>query len=265
MIIPKKIHYCWFGYGKKSKLVKDCIKSWKKYLPDFEIIEWNEDNCDLSHPFVKKAYDEKMWAFVSDFIRIKKIYEYGGIYLDTDMMVIKPMIDLLKLECFIGGEKTIVAGGIMGSTSNNVFFENCLKQYDNFDVTENFNWGTVQIPKVLTSELEKISKSNFNFHKGINSINGISVFSYEYFYPFPFDKKNDLHNYRKYILPETIAVHLWAGSWLPKSRNEFFYFRNRYYLKGLKIVLKVLLSNNRVDYKYFRKILSSVKESITKK
>ncbi len=264
-MIPKIIHYCWFGYGKKSKLVKDCIKSWKKYLPDFQIIEWNEGNCDLSHPFVKKAYDKKMWAFVSDYVRLKTLYDHGGIYLDTDMMVVAPMSHLLNLDCFIGGEKTIVVGCVMGSIPKNYFFLNCLRQYNYFNITDDFNWGGIQIPKIMTKELETINNSSLELSKGENKIQNITVFSYEYFFPFPFSKKGDLHNYKKYILAETIAVHLWAGSWLPKSRNEFFYFRNRYYLKGLKIVLKVLLSNNRADYKYFRKILSSVKESITKK
>ena len=88
-MIPKVVQYCWFGGKKKTKLIKDCIKSWKRYLPDYKIIEWNEKNSDLAHPFVIEAYKLKKWAFVSDYIRLKVLYDFGGIYLDTDMMVLK--------------------------------------------------------------------------------------------------------------------------------------------------------------------------------
>ena len=87
-MIPKKVHYFWFGRGKKSELTEFCIASWKKYHPDFEIIEWNEDNFDVNaNVFVKEAYEKKKWAFVSDYARAKVLYEHGGFYLDTDMEV----------------------------------------------------------------------------------------------------------------------------------------------------------------------------------
>ena len=80
-LIPKVIHYCWFGRNKKSKSVLKCIQSWKKYCPDYEIIEWNEDNFDVNCiPFVKEAYDAEKWAFVTDYARLKIIFENGGIY-----------------------------------------------------------------------------------------------------------------------------------------------------------------------------------------
>ena len=86
-MIPKIIHYCWFGGSTKPKLVKDCILSWKIFFPNYEIIEWNEKNSDLNEPFVKAAYNLKKWAFVSDYVRLTKVYEYGGLYLDTDMLI----------------------------------------------------------------------------------------------------------------------------------------------------------------------------------
>ena len=83
-MIPKIIHYCWFGHNKKSKLIKRCIKSWEKYCPDYKIIEWNEDNFDINIcPYVKEAYDEGKWAFVSDYVRFYVLKKYGGIYVDT--------------------------------------------------------------------------------------------------------------------------------------------------------------------------------------
>ena len=89
-MIPKKIHYCWFGGKPLNKLGKKCLKSWKKHFPDYEIIEWNESNFDLNCcQYVKEAYEAKKWAFVSDYVRYKVLYEQGGVYFDTDVEVIK--------------------------------------------------------------------------------------------------------------------------------------------------------------------------------
>ncbi|MBR0278262.1 MAG: hypothetical protein IJQ50_07375 [Clostridia bacterium] len=101
MGIPKKIHYCWFGEEKHSKKIKKCIKSWKKHCPDYEIIEWNEKNFDI-HCFkwVEQAYNNKKWAFVSDYVRLFVLYNYVGIYLDTDVEIIKPLDKFLKHNLF---------------------------------------------------------------------------------------------------------------------------------------------------------------------
>ena len=99
--IPKIIHYCWFGKKDKPDIVNHCINSWKKVLDDYEIIEWNEDNFDVeSNTYVKQAYESGKFAFVSDFVRIKALYDYGGIYLDTDVEVFKKFDDLLDNESF---------------------------------------------------------------------------------------------------------------------------------------------------------------------
>ena len=91
-MIPKIIHYCWFGRGEKPELAKRCIASWKKHCPDYEIKEWNEDNFDInSYPYAKEAYDKRRLAFVSDVVRLYALYQEGGIYMDTDVEVLKPL------------------------------------------------------------------------------------------------------------------------------------------------------------------------------
>ena len=104
-MIPKKIHYCWFGRGDKPKLAQKCIASWKKYCPDYEIIEWNEDNFDLDYnAYTRYCYDNKKWAFLSDFVRLVVVAEHGGIYFDTDVELLKCPGLLLRYEAFYGFE-----------------------------------------------------------------------------------------------------------------------------------------------------------------
>ena len=104
-MIPKKIHYIWFGKGEKNERIKTCIESWKKYLPDYEIIEWTEDNFDINiNDFAKLAYDNKKWAYVSDVARLWILYNEGGIYMDTDVELYKPLDEFLNEEGFIGFE-----------------------------------------------------------------------------------------------------------------------------------------------------------------
>ena len=115
-MIPKIIHYCWFGKSKKPDVFYKCLATWEKYCPDFEIIEWNEENSKpFSNKFYKNALRKKKYAFASDYIRVKVLYEYGGVYLDTDMLLIKNIGDLLQHNFFSGFEvENRVAYGLFG-------------------------------------------------------------------------------------------------------------------------------------------------------
>ena len=105
MSIPKIIHYCWFGGGPINPESRKCIESWKKYCPDYKIIEWNEQNFEISqNRYAQQAYEAKKYAFVSDYVRLAVLYEYGGIYLDTDVELVRPLDELLEHKGFIGME-----------------------------------------------------------------------------------------------------------------------------------------------------------------
>jgi mannosyltransferase OCH1-like enzyme len=258
-LIPKIIHYCWFGKARKPKLILDCIASWNAILPDYEIIEWNESNISLLHPFVKVAYSNKEWAFVSDYIRLEKLYEYGGIYLDTDMLILKSIDRFLENECFFGAENSdLISAGIIGAIPNNNFIREVLLHYDSiqFNVKKKVDFT---IPSILTKVFTKIN----NYGSGFNNLvefDKVKVYPVEYFYPVCYHDRRDIINYKNYITENSYAVHLWNSSWIEQS--EFDYLRQRKYKRGFRKVFKNLSKKENVNYKYFRKILSCIKESL---
>ena len=262
-MIPKVIHYCWFGKSKKPKLVKDCIKSWKKLLPDYEIIEWNESNTNLIHPFVKKAYSLKKWAFVSDYTRLQKIYEYGGVYLDTDMMLIKNLDCFLEDQCFFGSEDLdFISCGIIGAVPHNFFINECLLAYDLLSITTNTDLGMITIPRLITEKFNTFT-NNIKPFTNVLHVENIVVYPSKFFYPFPFNKRDDLINYRRYIKEESFAVHLWSSSWIAYS--EFYHFDHSQYIKGLQIVFDKVKKDKKIELQYIRKVALSVKRNLLNK
>lgn len=141
-MIPKKIHYIWFGKGEKNERVKHCIESWKKYLPDYEIIEWNEDNFDINYnDFTKSAYENKKWAFVSDVARLWVLYNEGGIYMDTDVEVYKPLDEFLNNEGFTGFEDVhYPVTATLGAVKGNPVIKMMLDYYNCIDFKLYENW-----------------------------------------------------------------------------------------------------------------------------
>lgn len=215
----KKIHYCWFGRGKKPKIFYKCLKSWKKFYPDFEIIEWNEDNFDINcNDYVREAYDRKKYAFVSDYARLKVIYEQGGIYFDTDVEALKRIDDSI-LECgFFAKEtfNTINTGLGFCAEKNNKVIKKLLDDYNDEHFIKNGNMDLTTCVERVTNYFKKIG---YNFDEKIENINGILVFEPEYFCGF--DVKND--NYL--ITKNTYNVHHYSGSWLPKKEKYVSYLK----------------------------------------
>lgn len=158
-LIPKKIHYFWFGENPKSELIQRCIESWKKYAPDFEIIEWNESNCNMHvNAYVEEAYAAKKWAFVADYFRMEKINEFGGLYFDTDVELMRgPSILLLDKAFFAFETKNAVHAGVLGAIPHYPTIAACLKTYQkskfvNHDGTYNTTYTVV---RRLTELLQK--------------------------------------------------------------------------------------------------------------
>ncbi len=204
-MIPKKIHYCWFGRKPFPELVKKCIETWKQHLPDYEFCLWNEQNSPMDVPFVKEAYTAKKYAFVADYVRFWALYNHGGIYLDTDMYVIRSFDDLLNNECFFAWEtkdKNVLSCGIIGCTIENLFIDRILMKYNSLNFNPN-NLSEFIIPRLITPIYEEYDRKE-----------EIKIYDYDYFYPFPFSERKK-QNFLEYMKSNTYAIHLWNISWYP--------------------------------------------------
>lgn len=215
-MIKKIIHYCWFGKNPKPKSAIECIESWKKYCKDYEIIEWNEDNFDLeSNQYVKEAYDNKKWAFVTDYVRLYALHTYGGIYMDTDVEVIKSLDDLLDDTGFSGFENdTDVPTGIMAAQENNKFISLLMEQYKDKHFVKEDN--TLD----LSTNVELITK--IAVENGLVRDNSKQrVLDYT-FYPKDYFCPKDSTTLELKITNNTYTIHHFAGSWVPHRKMRKF-------------------------------------------
>jgi len=260
--IPKKIHYCWFGKNPISPLGLRCIDTWRSKLPDYELILWNEDNTDLTHPFTQYAYSNQKWAFVSDYVRLKAIYDHGGIYLDTDMFMLKNLDELLDRDFFIGAERNdLISCGIIAATAGHSVIERALNYYNEHPLTEKY--FRLAIPRVMTRAIEaqyKIQEASFD---EVFEIERLTIYPPNYFYPLPYVKDRPFEKkFLDYAKEETYAIHLWEGSWV--SYSEFQHIRRREYYKGFKVIFKNFGARS-LSFPYIRKVLRSFKDSIIRK
>lgn len=212
--IPKIIHYCWFGRNEKPEIVKKCINSWRENLKDYEIMEWNEDSFSLdSNKFVREAYEHKKFAFVSDYVRVYALYNYGGIYLDTDVEVNQNFDKYLNDESFWGFEAgNYIATSTIGAVKESKIIERFLdsykgKRFINEDGTYNTNTNV----KIVSKMFEDLGvKLNGEYQKveGIGSIYPMQIFS-----PYDYRYYQDLSDMN------TICIHYYYKSWLPSSER----------------------------------------------
>lgn len=212
-MIPKKIHYCWFGGNPLPELALKCIESWKKYCPDYEIIEWNESNFDLNCcAYVKEAYEAKKWAFVSDYTRLWAMVNFGGVYMDTDVEVIKPIDEYLVLRAFSGFESNqSIPTGIMACEKGFPLFSELLGDYKNrhfiledgsYDQTTN----VVAITNIVLSH-------GLILNNTLQTVDGFTLYPFDYFCA------KNITNGCVNITENTRTVHHFSGSWHTKSEK----------------------------------------------
>ena len=207
-MIPKKVHYCWFGRGKKSQKLQDCIDSWKKYLPDYEIKEWNEDNFDVNAmTFTKEAYAYHKWAFVADVARLHALYTEGGIYFDTDVEVVKNFDDLLDNKAFTGFEDSeLLQTGVLGAEKGHPWIGYELEGYKHKAfISKTGKFLPVPNTHIMTHNAVEHGLKFGNQKQVI--WDGVMVYPRTYFAPYSW-KFNDWDR-----TDETHAIHHFAGDW----------------------------------------------------
>lgn len=209
--IPKIIHYCWFGNREIPKFESKCIKTWRNLLPDYEFVLWNEDNFDVrSNEWVRKAYEEKKYAFVADYVRLYALIKYGGIYLDTDVKMLKSFDNLLHLDgfmCFEDLAGELIATCVIGMKKGHEFLEELLEYYnrdfDADDIVNNFKSNALMFT-------EKLKSHGLQLNGQKQIVKEISIFPRTYFCPMDY-----FSNWDK--TEDTYCIHLFSGSWLPES------------------------------------------------
>ena len=217
MSIPKVIHYCWFGGAPLPKSVKKCISSWRRYAPDYEIIRWDESNFDFSaNVYAKQAYDAGKWAFVSDYARLKIIYENGGVYLDTDVRLIKSLNSLTeKYDGFFGyeaGERLISTGLGFGAAKGNRFVKALLEDYENIPfIKPDGEFDQTPCPQRNTQLLVKMGLDR-QTHDSV--IDNVAFLEEEVLCPINF------FTGEKHITDKTISIHKFDASWCTDSTKR---------------------------------------------
>lgn len=206
-MIPKTIHYCWFGRGEKPRLAQKCIASWKKFCPDYEIIEWNEDNFDVNmNGYTRMCYEGKKYAFLTDYVRLVVIAEYGGIYFDTDVELIHPIDNLLMHPAYFGFEDAdhINTGVGFGAKPGNPAVQAMLAEYEQLLQGKS---GVIGCPILNTNALKKLGLCL----NGEKQDLGIAVvYPVDYFNPYddPTGRLNKTKN--------TLSIHWYSKSWMSK-------------------------------------------------
>ena len=216
-MIPKTIHYCWFGRNPLPSSARKCIASWKKYLPDYEIKEWNEDNFDVNRiPYTRDAYAAKKYAFVSDYARFWVLYHYGGVYFDTDVEVIRPMNEFIAKGPFMGWEKpgstgvySIAPGLGLAANKEQPLYQEILHGFEHLNFyDENGERNNYSMIPLVTDLLTQ---------KGLKKDGSMQVIDDVILYPSEYLCPMEYFTGKVTITDNTYAIHWYSMTWLPKT------------------------------------------------
>lgn len=213
-MIPKIIHYCWFGKNKKGDINNYCIETWKKVMPDYKLIEWNESNFDVdSCMYTRQAYDCKKWAFVSDYVRLYALYNCGGVYFDTDVEVLKTLDSFLCNEAFTGYEvNDCPITAVMGAEKGNRLIFNLMNYYkDKVFINADGSYNEITNTIIITNMMR-----NYGLRPDgkMKEVMGLVIYPQLYFCP------NNMSLIWKKTSEKSYTIHHFDSSWRSKNMGS---------------------------------------------
>ena len=229
-MIPKMIHYCWFGGGPLPKLALRCLESWKKNCPDYKIARWDESNLDLAcNQYVKQAAKAKKWSLVTDFFRFKIIHERGGIYLDTDVELLRPLDDLLDDSAYMGIESTgfVNTGSGFGAEAGHPLLQELISAFESAPFSP-------ETPAIFSIMTKTMRDHGYVFNNRVQRVGRTTIYPKERFAPI------DLTTRKLHVTKDTYSIHHYSGSWAPPEKKRATLRRARYCrIFGDRLGLKV--------------------------
>ena len=221
-MIPKIIHYCWFGYAEKDEKAQRCIESWRRFLPDYQIVEWNESNFSIKEScnYVIEAYNEKKWAFVSDYARLQILFNNGGVYFDTDVEIIKPFGEILNddmvlgIENVVNGEIQINPGLVIAAKAGHPLLRKILETYEgeHFSLSNGKNNSKYTI--VMRTSKVLFDNTDIKNENALQNLKECTIYPKEYFCPL------DYETGKLNITENTKTIHWFSASWLSDNQRR---------------------------------------------
>ena len=231
MSIPKVIHYCWFGKGPMPSLALKCIESWKKFCPEYKIVCWNEDNFDISeNKYAKEAYEASKWAFVSDYVRLKVMYEEGGVYFDTDVELLKSIDDLIEENGYMGfDDNGVISTGLgFACEKGNELVGALLKDYEDISfVRPDGTYDTTPCPDRNALTLKRLG---MDMEIKDQIFMGIRMLPEDYLCPMKY------YTGKKIITNNTYSIHHFCASWITPTAKRTLFFKR---ILGVKLYDKL--------------------------
>lgn len=239
-MIPKIIHFCWLSKDSYPLKIQHCMDSWKRHLPDYEIVLWDTKRFDVNQSvWVKQAFEKKKYAFAADYIRFYALYHYGGIYLDSDVEVLRNFDDLLHLPYFLGAEYAgTIEAAVMGAEKNSDWVKECLDYYEDREFIKPD--GAIDIHRLpdIMGQVLKEKKSIVNLSKDeVNTYDREDMNTHIYLFPNDYFSSKIFDSRRVILSPETYTIHHYQNSWF--SGKAWAYYRTRAYfvrIFGYKLV-----------------------------
>ena len=214
-LIPKIVHYCWFGDMVMPQTIVRCLNSWREHLPEYQFVLWRNQHIPRDLTYAQNAFRLKNWSNLSNFFRLAAVYQFGGVYLDTDILLVKPLDSLLTNGCFLGCQDRspvswMVNTAVIGAVPRHWFVGDLLGSLlEDFNGDENSSLSGVNL---VSRKLQRLGIKKYN--KSIIQIDDITIYPVRYFYPISYREKHKLLNPESSLTQDTIAIHFWMNSWV---------------------------------------------------